>query len=179
MDGPTEERAMMNAKGMDATVCLQCGGEMKLKPHTHVERVGEYTITINAGAAMTCANCCAVELPMGQLRAFEVRSALTVLLERPISGGVLKYARKAIGLRQVDLACLIGHESSTISKWETGAAEIPEHVRMSMIGLLKMAEAGATPEGLISARNALRAAPMSPELTAEPPPELGGMRRTG
>ncbi len=150
--------------------CMNCGGEMKVQAHTHVEKVGEYRVIIQAGPVPTCAACGEWEMPMARLKAIEVRSALTVLLEkRNMSSGVLKYVRRVLGLRQQDLGRLIGHNPQVISRWENGADEIPRDVHVAMVGLLKLAETGATPEGLLRALDAPADGPS--ELTAEPPPE--------
>ena len=52
----------------------------------------------------------------------ERRAARTVLLEvEKVNGVELRFCRKALGLRQVDLAEHLGVASETVSRWETGA----------------------------------------------------------
>jgi transcriptional regulator with XRE-family HTH domain len=60
-----------------------------------------------------------------------------------MTGGRLRYARKALGLTQVRLGELLGYAGETVSRWENDQAEVPPVVRLAMIGLLTYPPLGA------------------------------------
>ncbi len=55
-----------------------------------------------------------------ELEESERRAALVTLTElNAPSGAVLRFARKAMGLRQVDLARALGTSAETVCRWES------------------------------------------------------------
>lgn len=87
-------------------LCPKCGVQLQMKNHEREERVGSFKV-VDAGwiPLLVCETCQTVDLTLDELQRFERRAARIVLLDRPDAGGdVYKYARKALGLRQVDLA---------------------------------------------------------------------------
>lgn len=99
---------------------------------------------------------------------YELRAAWTVLTDLPeIPGTVMKYARKAMGLRQEDLADLLGLDRATVSRLETGMMNITRQTQLALLGLVDVAKDG--PAALAELKN------QSPVATGS---ELR-MRRTG
>ena len=77
---------------------------------------------------------------------------MTVLRDLPsIRGEALRYARKAAGLRQVDLARLLDIAPETISRYETSNDAVPRAVQVAMHGLLLLRESGVSLQSLIDA----------------------------
>src|SRR5690242_8025638 len=64
-------------------------------------------------------------MPSNELGRLELEAAIAVLSEaESIRGDELRFARKAMGLRQPDLAGLLDVATETVSRWETGAEPI-------------------------------------------------------
>jgi predicted transcriptional regulator len=67
----------------------------------------------------------------------ELRSAQVVLHEAPeLDPAALRFARKALGLTQTDLAKKLSLTQETISRHETGALRAPNEYRYALAGLL-------------------------------------------
>jgi transcriptional regulator with XRE-family HTH domain len=47
-----------------------------------------------------------------------------------VAGGVVRYARKAMGLRQTDLARHLGCAAETISRWGNGTETMPRQAQL-------------------------------------------------
>ena len=85
--------------------CVHCGGVAVYRQYTHTENVGGVTVCDPRQMAFICRDCNEVQLTSNDLASIQRRAALTALQDLPnISGGVLRYARKAVGFRQTDLA---------------------------------------------------------------------------
>ncbi len=146
--------------------CPECGADMTLKNHEHEERVGGYKVRDPSGMAYVCVSCGAADLSLEGLQEYERRAARVVLLDRPDAGGaVYKYARKALGLRQVDLAALLKVEPETVSRWENDQRPMPRAEQLALVALLTGVECG-----LVDIAKALRAGPVdtSKELVVRP-----------
>lgn len=59
-------------------------------------------------------------------------------------GALLRSVRKRLGLNQKDMAERMGCDPVTLSRWETGAAEMPAH-RLDRLLLLILDEEASTP----------------------------------
>ena len=114
---------------------------MALKNYEHTERVGDFIVRDPSGMVLVCDACGIVDLTYEQAQGYEVRAARTVLLDRRDAGGpVYKYARKALGLRQADMARLLGIEAvETISRWENGHMVMPCTTQLAIVTLLDLA----------------------------------------
>jgi len=114
-----------------------------VQSYAHVTKVGGFTVTDETGQALTCPACGTVTLSSKQLAGYERRAAFEILTaaEKPVSGEVLKFARKALGLRQKDLAPLLGSDEYQVSRWEN-AISIDRQLRLAMAALLNIAERG-------------------------------------
>ncbi len=121
--------------------CPECGATMAMKSLEHEERVGGFRVLDRACMALTCEACGAADLSLRDLQLRELRAARIVLLDRADAGGeVYKYARKALGLRQIDLASLLRVEPETISRWENGRVAMPRAEQLAMVALIDVAE---------------------------------------
>ena len=82
------------------------------------------------------------KLSLRQLAGYERRAARTILRDvKGVEPEVLRYARKAIGLTQPQLAELFGVSPETVSRWETGADPFKPFVQLALATLVDVAEA--------------------------------------
>lgn len=88
-----------------------------------------------------CSNCGYYELPVQDLMRLEQRAALTVLREcgDAIKPQEIRYARKCLGLRQIDAAEALDMDHATISRIENAKTPITSQYRLSLCGLLEAA----------------------------------------
>jgi len=117
--------------------CPECEGAMVMRNYKHTEDVGKWRVTDGTGRVWQCSKCGEPELSLRMLAGYQRRAAAIVLREaNPIDGSVTRYARKALGLRQTDLAGLLGYAPETLSRWETGDAEMPRTAQLALIAIL-------------------------------------------
>jgi DNA-binding transcriptional regulator YiaG len=104
------------------------------------QRVGKMTVTDGAARVRQCSSCREYDLTARQLVHLERRAAAVALREGPqekIDGDVIKYARKALGLRQAELAKLLDSTPETISRWENGERDTPRTSQLALVALLE------------------------------------------
>jgi DNA-binding transcriptional regulator YiaG len=122
------------------TKCKQCVSEMRVQGYEHVTDVAGVLVRDASGTAPVCPECGAVELPLSRVRRYEQRAAATAMRETAEpSGAMVRYARRALGKTQVELADLLGCAPETVSRWETGSVPIPAAMRLALVALLDMA----------------------------------------
>jgi DNA-binding XRE family transcriptional regulator len=132
---------------------------MAFRGYEHKEKVGSYTVKDATAFAWQCP-CGEVELTLDELAGYQRRAAAIVLREaKEANGAVMKYARKALGLKQTELAGAIGCAGETVSRYETGDLPVMMQVRLAVVALLDGAEAAggiqqyfAQQEGALSSR---------------------------
>jgi DNA-binding XRE family transcriptional regulator len=119
--------------------CVECGSD-KLEPKVikHVTQVGRYSVEDGSTPVTVCLACGSPNFTMGDLKGFELRAAKYIFsgsLEL-IGGAEFRDARKAMGLRQVDLAGPLNRDVATISKYENDKDALPNDVKLVMAALL-------------------------------------------
>ena len=129
---------MVQTKGAKAAhTCAECGKALVLRNYTHTEKVGRYRVTDATSQLLQCSGCGEPVLTSRDWAGYQRRAAAVVLREaRTVDGAVMRYARKAIGLRQVDLAGLLGYAPETLSRWETGDLPIPRTAELALVAVL-------------------------------------------
>jgi DNA-binding XRE family transcriptional regulator len=131
--------------------CEECGATGTVRVGTHEVRikVAERTVRSTLCSFPKCEACGDYEIPSQQLEELERRSALTVLRDcNEVSGAVLKYARKALGLTQQQLGETLGLAAETISRIENDR-DRPTMYVLALVGLLERAivvAAGGDPD---------------------------------
>lgn len=111
---------------------------MVFRGYTHTEQVGRLKVTDGTGMRWVCPSCEEVLLSLDAHARYERRAAAAVLREgRHVDGAVLKYARRALGLRQARLAQLIEYQAETLSKWENDREPIPRATQLAIAALLE------------------------------------------
>lgn len=156
---------------MSQNTCTDCKAPMRMRAYRHVEIVGGLRVVDETTSQSQCDACGAVDLSFEALHGFELRAACTAFHDgrERVTGPALKYARKAIGLSQKQLATLLGRSHETVSRYETSPDSLPVEIRLAMLSLITMAERGASAEQLL--HDAEQPAPSTLEVT--------GLRRTG
>jgi putative zinc finger/helix-turn-helix YgiT family protein len=120
--------------------CQQCGSQMQVRKYEHVSDVAGVVVHDSSGTARTCVECGAVELSLDQMQRYEQRAAATVLRHvETATGPMVRYARRAMGMTQVELSAALGSAPETISRWENGAIPIPRVNQLALIALLDTA----------------------------------------
>jgi DNA-binding transcriptional regulator YiaG len=105
--------------------------------YTHTTKVGCWTVRDGGTLPARYLKDGTPVLSSEELGALEVRAALTVLTEvELVTGAELKFARKAMGLTQVDLSEHLGVNAETISRWETDAEPFKRTVQLAVLRLL-------------------------------------------
>lgn len=126
---------------MRQTICPECGGPVVIKKYRHVENVGRVKVNDETAIRPFCTQCGNVDLTLNDLAGYERRAAALVLDKIPrANGAMLRYARKALGITQAELAKLIGHEPETISRWETDKRPIERAEQLALVALLDQVE---------------------------------------
>jgi DNA-binding XRE family transcriptional regulator len=119
--------------------CAKCDSQMRVQKYEHVTDVAGVIVRDASGMAAVCTECGTVEFPFVQLQRYEQRAAATALRLRPPTGTMLRFARRALDLKQIELAQTLGIAAETISRMETGAASIPPGISLAYIALLDKA----------------------------------------
>lgn len=123
-------------------MCPNCNERMVPRGYEHVTRIGGVTVKDPTGMVETCPKCGEVSLSSAAVAGYERRAARLILTEsKHVSGAVLKYARKALGLRQKDLARILRRNEQQISRDEN-AEDLPIDLRLAVAELLERAVRG-------------------------------------
>ncbi|MEY4551325.1 MAG: Antitoxin component of bacterial toxin-antitoxin system, MqsA [Pseudomonadota bacterium] len=108
--------------------------------YEHTTRVGRYTV-LDTGHATEKLFDGSPAITSEELGRLERRAALTVLSEvDAIDGRELKFARKALGLTQAELAQHLGVAMETVCRWETGKEEFKRQTQLAVLRLLEQVE---------------------------------------
>lgn len=108
--------------------------------YEHTTRVGRYTV-VDTGHATEKLSDGSPAITSDELGRLELRAALTVLSEvEEIDGGELKFARKALGLTQAELARHLGVTMETVCRWETGKEGFKRQTQLAVLRLLQQVE---------------------------------------
>lgn len=133
---------------MDANrKCAECGTAMIRRAHERTTNVAGVKVTDKTALAFECPNCGEYELSLDELRGYELRAAALVLRDgtrvTPDNvGAIVRFARKAMGLKQVVLAGLLDVTSQTVSRWETGAEPVAKTTQLAILALLDLSITG-------------------------------------
>ena len=113
--------------------------------YEHTTRVGRFT-DIDTGRATETLSDGSPGITSEELSRLERRAAITVLSEvEDIEGTELKFARKAMGLTQSELARTLGVTMETVCRWETGKEDFKRQTRLAVLRLLEELERTGEP----------------------------------
>jgi len=132
--------------------CASCNQETAEPADVEIRReiAGHlFTATVRG---WRCVACREEIYEAADIERFDAATALALAGAGADGGDVFRLMRKAIGLRAVDLAELLGVTPETLSRWETGKHPI-DHGALALLALLVMDHA----KGATSTLDALRA----------------------
>jgi DNA-binding transcriptional regulator YiaG len=105
-------------------------------------KVGKYTVNDGSGVIPEATDG-TVSLTMKQALGYERRAVRIVFSDAAeIHAAEMRFARKALALRQVELGKLLGVNACTVSDWESGKCRITRQTQLAMRSLLEQAERG-------------------------------------
>jgi len=118
--------------------CHECKGESF--EHRIVElttRFGEHMVVDHSVRRPVCTRCGEYTLPAEVLQSVEQRAALVILTQAPrVTGEMLRFTRKSLGLNQAELASRIGTSTESVSRWEREERTMEPWVPLTVRGLL-------------------------------------------
>lgn len=121
---------------MEMKKCPNCGSAkivVKRKGRDKLDVAGLSFVAIVP--VEVCQKCGSKYFQAATLRAMELRVAQALAARGVRSGAAIRFMRKALGLRAVDLAELLAVEPETISRWENDERQI-EARAFVLVGLL-------------------------------------------
>jgi putative zinc finger/helix-turn-helix YgiT family protein len=103
--------------------CVECGGPVGAGTAEDTIRVGKARVVVTY-PVRRCGKC-GEEYVDGEVsRRIDLLVAARVAELGEVSGEAFRFARKALGLRAIDLAELLDVSADTISRWERGAVAV-------------------------------------------------------
>lgn len=124
-------------------ICPKCGGRLAsgAREIVHVVAGHRFLVTISA---KSCAACGTSYLDAASVEQGELEIACWLALRGPPDGAALRCVRKALGVRAIDVADLLGVTAETVSRWETGQRRV-DRAAWIVLGtlLLEKAEVAA------------------------------------
>ena len=117
--------------------CQECGGRQFRRQLVTVQtKVGACLVADSNAPAYVCLKCGGFELDYEVLGQVELRAALIALVEGAhFDGPMLRFARKALGLKQRELAEKLGRRPETLCRDEK-AKSLDLELRHAMAGLV-------------------------------------------
>src|SRR5690606_34757226 len=100
--------------------------------------VGEHVIVDRSVARPVCTACGEFTIPSETLAKVELRAAVVAFTEAPrVTGPMLRFARKALGLTQAELGARIGATLESVSRWEREERPMEPWVPLAVLGLVR------------------------------------------
>jgi putative zinc finger/helix-turn-helix YgiT family protein len=116
-------------------MCKRCKtGRLEKTTAPDSIEVGKHLFTAMV-PALRCRSCGEISFDGPSLERFELRVAAELARAGEATGEVVRFMRKAVGLRALDLAELLAVTPETVSRWETGKQPM-EHRAMGLLGAL-------------------------------------------
>ena len=117
--------------------CVECKGEkLEKRLHEHSLEVAGHPFHALVEAE-TCTDCGAAYFTAGAIRRVELLVCRTLSRLSPCEGAVLRYMRKALGWRAVDLAKQLGVQPETVSRWENDRQKVDRSTFAVVAGMIE------------------------------------------
>jgi DNA-binding transcriptional regulator YiaG len=85
-----------------------------------------------------CVNCGAFTVPASVLEKVELQAAVVAFADAlRVTGGMLRFARKALGLTQTELAARLSVSMESVSRWEREERPMEPWVPLAVLGLVR------------------------------------------
>lgn len=119
--------------------CHVCNGERFERRVVELPtQVGPHTVLDRSVRRPVCLDCGEFTVPADTLELVELRAALVAFTDAPkITGEMLRFARKALGMTQTDLANRIGATKESVSRWEREERPMEPWVPLTVLGLVR------------------------------------------
>lgn len=119
--------------------CHACNGE-RLERQTVklVTKVGPHAVLDRTLTRPVCLDCGEFTISADDLEMVELRAALVAFTDAPrVTGEMVRFARKALGLTQAELADRIGSTKESVSRWEREERPMEPWVPLTVLGLVR------------------------------------------
>ncbi len=101
-------------------------------------KVGEHSVLDRSVTRPVCTHCGEFTVPAQALEKVELRAVVVAFTEAAtVSGAMLRFARKALGMTQGDLAERIGATPESLSRWEREERPMEPWVALAVLGLVR------------------------------------------
>lgn len=119
--------------------CFNCGSEQFQKQPVDIQtKVGERTVVHHGQPRNVCCQCGEFTVSATMLEKLELRAALVAFSDAPkVTGPMLRFARKALGFTQPELAQRIGASTESVSRWEREERPSEPWVPLAVTGLIR------------------------------------------
>lgn len=119
--------------------CFNCQSQrLECKVVDIVTPVGLHKVSDKTISRPVCADCGFFKLSAKEVEGVELRAAVILLSEvKPVTGAILKFARKALDFTQVEPAKRIGTTAESVSRWENDRVPSEPWVALALDGLVR------------------------------------------
>lgn len=119
--------------------CYACNGEnFESRQVELITEVGPHRVLNRTQRRSICVNCGEFTLSSENLEKVELQAALVAFTEAPtVTGEMIRFARKALGLTQTELATRIGTTKESISRWEREERPMEPWVPLTVLALVR------------------------------------------
>jgi DNA-binding transcriptional regulator YiaG len=119
--------------------CHECNGESFERRAVEIStQVGGHVVIDRSITRPVCLSCGEFTVPASTLEKIELRAALVAFTEAPqTTGSMLRFARKALGLTQAELAERLATASESVSRWEREERPMEPWVPLAVLGLVR------------------------------------------
>jgi DNA-binding transcriptional regulator YiaG len=119
--------------------CHECNGEKFERRGVEIStQVGSHVVIDRSITRPVCLSCGEFTVPASTLEKVELRAALVAFTEAPrATGSMLRFARKALGLTQAELAERLATASESVSRWEREERPMEPWVPLAVLGLVR------------------------------------------
>lgn len=119
--------------------CYACNGEkFESRQVELITEIGPHRVLNRTQRHPVCVNCGEFTLSSKNLERVELQAALVAFTEAPtVTGEMIRFARKALGLTQTELATRIGTTKESISRWEREERPMEPWVPLTVLALVR------------------------------------------
>ncbi|HKY37253.1 MAG TPA: type II toxin-antitoxin system MqsA family antitoxin [Polyangiaceae bacterium] len=119
--------------------CHNCGGEsFEKRTVDNLTRVGDHAVLDRSVRRPVCKKCGEYTISADTLETLELRAAVCAFEKADkVTGGMLRFARKALDLTQGELAARLGTTAESVSRWEREERPMEPWVELAVTSLIR------------------------------------------